>query len=361
MSVPLPSHCAPPCHCAPHHATVPCPRHCALPLSPCPPASARSQRLLAVGAGEALRTPCCQGGCVAPGVSPGAGQACPHLTWARTRAAGTVWVSLPGHTPMHPPGKTHPCSDPLLFLPSGQPGRPGTRRTSGKEPPRTMCRGGLCWPAAPSSSCATSQHCPDRASPCLPQGSAGPPGTQGPAGTKVQHQHRHIQPGRGKPCLARYGRWREDNVSRHFGMEGEMFQAGSPPRSSRPWGRAGTQPWWRWLAGGGGGTEAGSLFTGRSRGAWLQHPGKHLHPPHQHLPGPLKPSDPPGAGQPCCRTPSCRGSQGPSCASAVPCPFSDMALPIAGLAWSPGQRGAARPPWPPRPWGKYLQCHQSAF
>lgn len=53
---------------------------------------------------------------------------------------------------------------------------------------------------APSLRCAISKHYPDITSLCPSQGSTGPPGTQGPAGTKVwhQHQHCHIQPGRGK-------------------------------------------------------------------------------------------------------------------------------------------------------------------
>lgn len=40
-------------------------------------------------------------------------------------------------------------------------------------------------PHCPLFELCTGKHCPDKTSPRLPQGSAGPPGTQGPAGTKV--------------------------------------------------------------------------------------------------------------------------------------------------------------------------------
>lgn len=76
-------------------------------------------------------------------------------------------------------------------------------------------------PHCPLFELCTSKHCPDKTSPRLPQGSAGPPGTQGPAGTKVQPQHRRVQPGRGKRRLARYGGWREGSAPRRFEMEGE--------------------------------------------------------------------------------------------------------------------------------------------
>lgn len=99
----------------------------------------------------------------------------------------------------------------------------------------------------------------------------------------------------------------------------------------------------------GGGTDAGTLFAGRSRGTWLWYPGEHSCPPQHHPPGPPK------AGQPRRHTPCFGGSRGPGCARAVCHPLSDVAVSTAGLAWSPGQHRAARPPWPPRPRGRYLQ------
>lgn len=157
---------------------------------------------------------CCLGGCLAPGVLPGAGQACPHLAWVLTRAAGTVWVSSPRRHPIHPPGKTHPCSDPIsssLQGSQGDPGPPGppvrthsmthtgdchARGMSARAGIPPGSQGGVAvlgprCPTAPSLSCATSKHCHKIMSPCPLQGSTGPPGAQGPAGTKVWHWHRH--------------------------------------------------------------------------------------------------------------------------------------------------------------------------
>lgn len=85
---------------------------------------------------------------------------------------------------------------------------------------------GWCCHIAPSATSATSKHCPDIMSPCPLQGSTGPPGTQGPAGTKVWHQHWHqhglchVPPGRGKWCLVRFGGWWEGHIWGYFGMEG---------------------------------------------------------------------------------------------------------------------------------------------
>ena len=328
---------------------------------------------------------------MAPGVLPGAGQACPHWVWELTRATGTVWVSSPRGHPMHPLGKTCPCSDPISFSLQGSQGEPGPPGPPVRSHPvpcagdcharGTSARMGVppgsrevwqCWDCTPASSltCATSKRSPEVTSPypLVPRRAAlapqGPRAQLGPRyGIGISwhlHWHRHVQPGRGEQCPATLGGWREGHILGCFGMQGGAFWAGCPLGSSQPWGTAPWQAQGRghdhcgWWVGAVGLTQAlSSQGDPGDPGSGIRvstcvlptstslAPPKTMQSPHS-WPAPL-----PRA--------LLRGSQGPGCARAARCPVSDVAISIAGLAWSPGRRGAAWSPRPPWPRGEYLQ------
>lgn len=85
-----------------------------------------------------------------------------------------------------------------------------------------MHRGLLCKEGTSARvGCATSKLCPNITSPCPLQGSAGPPGTPGPAGTKVQQRQWHW-------CWHRQWQGRDVAVGRMMGLMLSLSLQGDP-------------------------------------------------------------------------------------------------------------------------------------